>query len=788
MPSGNGTIGASVLGAVRDETIIINHADLWHGGVKDTLPDVSRTLPETRRLMSEGKYLEASWHLTRTLKETGYHTRLAAKLPLAEIRLSMPGEHAFRQYRRSVDMETGEVTVKWQAGDARYERNLFVSRAHDCIIYEIKAAGAFLNGRIGLAFRRSEQANKAEKLKELEETAECCAADGYSYFAAANDDGTDYGAVLRWIPLGGSPEISTSQDGSLRFEGCTKGLALVKVFVKGDRSKDWYRLKEELALLDPSYESHLAMHAELHGRLFSSVTLDLGGDRRDRSNEELLLEAYEGEAPTALVEKMWSFGRYLFISGTAPNAMPFGMYGLWAGDYRLVWCHNMANENVQMMYWHAAAGGLTELMPALFNYYGSMMDDFRECAMKLYGCRGIYIPAGSTPGIGLPNQIVPVIMNWTGAAGWLARHYYEYYVYTGDTDFLLETALPFMREAAQFYEDFAVLGDDGRYKLYPSVSPENTPLNFMPPNNEPLAHPMPTTINATMDIAILKELLTHLIEGSEAAGRYTVETKKWRSILERIPSYAVNSDGAVREWIHPAFEDRYEHRHISHLYPIFPGQEFTKEEEPELFEAFEIAVRKRVIGAQSGWSLAHMASVYARLGMGDQALESLDLLSRSCLLNNFVTLHNDWRNMGISMNRTDAPIQMDANMGFVHAVQEMLLYGSRDLVKLLPALPSKWVRGNVRGLRFCTGSVSMTWDRNAGTIEAVLSADRETDIRIGLPEWADRVLTAVPEGEGRLSPAGKGFYRLRLLPGQQCILRSEALSDALPDTWLASSP
>lgn len=165
------------------------------------------------------------------------------------------------------------------------------------------------------------------------------------------------------------------------------------------------------------------------------------------------------------------------------------------------------------------------------------MDDFRNNAKQLYGCRGIFIPAGTTPGIGVPNQIVPVIMNWTGAAGWLAKHYYDYYLFTGDQSFLKKKALPFMREAALFYEDFLVVGEDGFYKFYPSVSPENTPENFMPKGGEPLAHPMPTTVNATADFAIMKELFTNLIDGSLTIGESLQKIEEWKQILERIPPY-----------------------------------------------------------------------------------------------------------------------------------------------------------------------------------------------------------------------------------------------------------
>ncbi|PWW02878.1 alpha-L-fucosidase 2 [Paenibacillus cellulosilyticus] len=768
LPSGNGRIGASVYGAVKEETIMLTHEDLWHWGRKAELPDVSYTLPETRKLMDEEKYLEASWHLTKALQDRGYNTELASRFPLADLKLTMVCEQAFKQYRRSLDMETGEVTVQWQDGEKSYARRLFVSRADDAIIYEITAGGHDITGALRLKLHPTDDPNLVEACKEIEATVQVKAAGNYLYYAARNDDGSDFGAVMHIVTDAGVR--SADQQDAIHFQGASRVLAIVKLFVKGDREQDWARLRSELSVIPTDYKRLLAAHVDIHGELFHSVNLELGEDDGSRTNEELLLDAYEGEAPTELVQKMWAYGRYLFISGTHAEGYPFGLYGLWGGDHQLTWCHNMANENVQMIYWHVPAGGLMELMPALIRYYDSMMDDFRANAQKLYGCRGIYIPAGSTPGIGVPNQVVPVIMNWTGTAAWLARHYYEYYLYTGDRTLLVDKVLPFMREAVLFYEDFVVLDQDGQLKFYPSVSPENTPENFMPTDGKPLAHPMPTTINATMDCALLKELLTHLIEGSREAGVYDDDIMRWELMLQRIPDYKINADGAIREWMDERFDDRYNHRHLSHIYPIFPGQEFTREEHPQRFEAFETAVNKRLLGAQTGWSLGHMAAIYARLGDGNKALTQLDILSRSCLLNNFMTLHNDWRDMGICMNMEEAPIQLDANMGWVNAVQEMLLYVSPTMVKLLPALPDRWTSGSVSGMRFCAGKVSFSWNKENDTFHAELIAERDTTFTLKLPaafnrcNWLGRNVSYMP------SKLGNDCYDVAMTKGGKLII------------------
>lgn len=738
LPSGNGRIGAAVYGGVRGETVLINHAELWHGGLRGELPDVGHMLPDIRRRMRDGDYMGAKTALTEALAERGYESKREVPLPLGDIKVTMPAHDAFRRYRRSLDMETGEVSVRWESADAIYERALFVSRRDDLVAYELRAygEGGTVEADIGLMpHDRAESSPAIPNYVSL--SAETLAERGCLFYAATNDDGRDFGAVLRVVPNGGRIEYA---DGTIKISGTDRVLLLLKTFVQGERAQEWPRLERELAEVAFTYEELLERHAALHRPLFLSADIRLNEsapEADDRTNEELLLDAYEGEGlPAGLAEKMWAYGRYLFVSAIRPDGLPFPLYGLWGGEYRLMWSHFMANENVQMMYWHAAVGGLSELVPSLFRHYEGMMDVFRDNARKLYGCRGIFIPAGTTPGVGTPFQTVPVILYWTGAAGWLAQHFYDYYLFTGDRTFLKERALPFMREAALFLQDFFELGEDGYYRSYPSVSPENTPGNFYPCGPKPLAHPMPSAINATLDFAIAKELLANLIEGSREAGVYEEERGEWEAMLGRIPPYAVNRDGAVKEWLHEHFEDNYHHRHISHSYPLFPGREITKETDRALFDAFGTAIEKRlVIGLsdQTAWSLAHLANLYARLENGDRALECLELLSRSCLLGNFFTVHNDWRGMGVTLTDKKAPVQLDANLGWVSAVQELLLYVSPKLVKLLPALPAAWKSGSAKGLRFCAGTVSMQWDAQRGRFEAELHAEREAALRLKPP-------------------------------------------------------
>jgi alpha-L-fucosidase 2 len=272
---------------------------------------------------------------------------------------------------------------------------------------------------------------------------------------------------------------------------------------------------------------------------------------------------------------------------------------------------------------------------------------------------------------------------------------------------------------------------------------------------------MATTMNATMDFALAREVLTNLLEAAETLELDKAERAEWRKMLDRIPPYQVNEDGAIREWMHPAFSDNYHHRHQSHIYPVFPGVEVTPDSDPTLFKAFETAIAKRLvvgISEQTGWSLAHMSHVWSRLRDGNHALECLDLMARSCVTNNFYTTHNDWRNMGIGVDMAWAPFQIDANMGWTAAIQEMLLFSLPGRITILPARPARWTEGAVTGLAARGGvTVSIQWNTEEHDLQVELcSPHRSQTVDLELPYGEPRRLTVQLEaGEVKKIAAGK---------------------------------
>lgn len=684
LPLGNGLTSALLCGSVGYERLWLNRCGRWENGEEGELPDVSDTLPKARALIAQGRYQEANTLLSSSLHERGYRVKLATPMAPVEIRLRFESEQPYKHYRRGIELDTGEAFVCFDQGKNHVERRAFVSRSEDQVVFSTRSTG-----KMNLKIDKPQDARLHMKIT---------------------------------IGSGGHLE---DKGNYLQIKGASELLVLARF---------------DAEPITDSYDALLSSHLPLYREAMGDADLIL--DDGDHSNEFLLDEAMEDEASIELYEKLWRFGRYLFVSGTGECGDPFPLYGMWPGQADLPWSQNVANENVQMFYLHAPVGGCAHLLRPLIHYYFGKMDAFREAARKLFGCRGIYVSTYTTPQNSSPAPNVPVIVNYIGCAGWLSRHFYDYYRYTGDEELLRAEILPFMLEAAAFYEDYVIRDQEGKITIIPSVSPENTPANFIPEDfQEHMGHANPVVWNATMDFAIMKELLTNLLALHETIPQDEVRVQTWREILRDTPEYMINEDGAIREWMDERMQDFYYHRHMSHLYPLFPGEEIQYEH--ELFDACARAVDMRELGALSGWALAHMAAIYARLHRGNQALDCLNTLAKGCLLPNLFTLHNDWRDMGVSLLIDIAPVQLDALLGAVNAMQEMLLYAAPDQLVILPACPDRLNKGEVRNWHFPGGRISFCWDREAGKLDVSLCASRRMDVRIAMPAWAGKTGRAV---------------------------------------------
>lgn len=703
-PLGNGYTGALVYGGIYKENILFNRYDLWHGQKTCKLPDVSGVFAEMRAKMEGGDYASAQNMLCDALLDRGFDTDPGYPYPLGVLSLRTEPVATFKHYRRELDMKNGVCRISCREGENDVKRESFVHRELDVAV--LKATSDEEKTYV-LSFDVQDDGTDERFPFDYEITYR----DGYIFFIADTASAVVYAEGTKAV--GNSLEITSCEL-----------LLIVKCFSKKLSYKELCESVSDL----PEYDELLSSHTKAHAAIYSKVTLELCSDG-NTSNDALIDAAYDDEATPELIEKLWKFGRYLFIGGTREGGLPFALYGLWNAEYKPTWPQNVANENVQMIYWHALTGGFSALVLPLVEYYCRDLCDYREYAQKLFGKKGIYLSVYSTPVNRQPSPVVPVIIHYIGVAGWLSKHFYDYYKHTGDRETLEKYILPFITEAAEFYLDYISYDAEGRAEIYPSVSPENSPRNFIDDvHGVRMSHPMPAVKNSTMDIAIIKELLRNLLSLADEVEFDAEKVNEWRDALKALPDYETNEDGAVKEWQADGLLDNYFHRHLSHLYPLFPGDEQGIDK-----AAFERALELRVLQGQSGWSLMHMAGIYARLGRGEDAACCFDLLAKGCLLPNLMTLHNDYRDMGVTLELGQfAPIQLDALMGAVNVVQMMLLQSNEHKLGLFCALPRRLHSGKAENLEFFGGKASLEWAD--GQREARLCFERDVSVKLTLPE------------------------------------------------------
>ncbi len=697
-PVGNGVIGALVFGHPREELIQTNHGRLFETPDRTPAPEMAHILPKVRELLLAGhrdeayKLWDSEWK-----KQIPKYTRMGCYLPGPILRPFISTRGLCTKYMHTLDFSTGVDAVSFNDGSDPVCRRIFASRKDDALIIEIRLSRPSL---ILLSARSG------------------CVEDGnLEYDTRA--DGTLFSMSTPLYSLSGALRLLKAEgeaewkDGACSIKNATYALF---AYVLEPSSKCGEASYEHLCALSDDFDTLLERHTALHRLLMDQVDFSVNGITNvPDTNERLLEELDENENLNAVLLRLFHFGRYLLISSCRPGAMPPNLQGIWNGDRKPMWASDYHNDvNIQMNYWQAPIGGLTDMMLAMFDYYDSLIPDFQHNAQRVMGCRGILMGVSQTLS-GLASCHDPLWLTWTGGAAWIAQHYYDYWRYTSDDNFLRERALPFLREAALFYEDFVDFSGE-KAIFVPSMSPENNPSDGQKTS---------MAVNATMDISLMRELLTNLIAGCRHLDMWAEDADRWEKLLKKLPEYETDPEsGALREWLYPGLNENHNHRHESHLYGVFPGEEIGPEH--EMFNAVRISLEKRkVVGLnqQTGWSLGNMACVRARLGDGDEAFSALEILARSCVGSNLFTYHNDWRSQGNTMfwghvhtkvasawggNRP--PFQIDANMCIPAAIMNMLLQVHENTASILPALPSAWKNGFIKGLCLPGGvKVDISW-------------------------------------------------------------------------------
>ncbi len=695
LPLGNGRIGAMVFGGLEDERLQINESTLWGGGPHDyTNPDAYSHLNEIRQLIFAGKVDEAE-KLSENLM--GKPKLLMPYQPFCDLRLHFPGHAQATDYQRELQLDDAIAETVYKAGSVQFKREVFVSYPDQVLVVRITASQP---GQLTFSVAMDSPQDGTNVETTAKNTLELVGQiqprqnPPFSWTGSWDQPGTRFAAILKVLPEGGSVRAA---QGHLEISGAN---SVTILFSNATSFKNYHDISGDALgaarnylarAAKHSYDSLRQRHVNDFRSLFSRVQLRLGKGQSTESTDQRIKNFAENEDP-ALLALYYEFGRYLLISSSRPGGQPANLQGIWNQDLRPPWSSKMTtNINLEMNYWQADSGDLWETQEPLWSLIRDLRVTGADTARVDYHGKGWVLHHNTD----LWRATTPVDGPWgiwpTGGV-WLANQMFDHYEFSGDREFLRQEAYPAMKEAADFVLSTLVEAPAGtpfagRLVTNPSTSPENRYLL----NNQP--HSL--TYAPTMDIELIQELFENCRRAAEILGTDAEFQSELQKTAKRLPPLQIGKRGQLQEWIEDYAETEPHHRHVSHLYALYPGHDISLKSTPELAAAAQKSLELRGDGG-TGWSTVWRAALWARLQNSEHAYNNLKILITTSTLPNMFDLC--------------PPFQIDGNLGGPAAMAEMLVQSTTDEIAVLPALPRQWPSGSLKGIRVRGGGkLDITW-------------------------------------------------------------------------------